>query len=150
MNTPRIAFVTSAAIAIAALFIPFAGASAQEPSSSVDVVRAHRDGHAYQNGGIGQEQVARMQRHMQPYDLQLTFSEGKHNAYVADVKLSIFDAEGKRVFALREAGPLTDVALPAGHYRVVADFAGIKRDGSVDVRPGQASKLNLHWPRDAA
>ena len=50
--------------------------------------------------------------------------------------------------ALDHAGPLTDVSLPAGHYRVVADFGGVERSGSVDVKPGQPANLYLHWPKD--
>jgi hypothetical protein len=145
MNTPRILLTAAAVVALGGAFT---SASARDLSSSADVVRASVAGHAYQNGGVGKEQVADMDHHMKPYDLRLTFSEGKHNAYVADLKLRITDAAGKKVFALNHAGPLTDVSLPAGHYRVIADFGGVKRGGSVDVKPGQPANLYLHWPKD--
>jgi hypothetical protein len=145
MNTPRVLVATAAVVALATANAP---ASAQDLSSSADVVRGSVNHHAYQNGGASKEQVADMTHHMKPYDLRLTFSEGKHNAYVADVKLHIIDAAGKKVFALESAGPMTDVKLPAGQYRVVADFGGVKRSGSVDVKPGEPASFYLHWPKD--
>jgi hypothetical protein len=147
MNTTRILFAAAAAVALGG---SLASASAQDLSASADVVRARVAGYAYQNGGVSHEQVADMDHHLQPYDLQITFSEGQHNAYATDVRLRILDTHGKRVFGLRDAGPLTDVALPAGHYRVVAELGGIQRGGSVDVKPGQVARLFLHWPKDAA
>ena len=89
-----------------------------------------------------------MRQHMKPYDLHITFSEGKRGAYAADLRLRITGTAGKRVFALNHAGPLTDVDLPTGHYRVVADFGGIKRTGSVDVKASEPTELVLHWPKD--
>ncbi len=141
MTTPRI-LLTVAALALGAAAV---SVSAQDMSSMPH--RTHASS-SYQNGGIGKEQVARMDRHMKPYDLRLTFSEGPHNAYATGLQLNIYNAKGEDVFALSDAGPLTDVKLPAGHYRVVADFGGVKRSGSVDVQPGQHAKLNLHWPKD--
>jgi hypothetical protein len=33
--------------------------------------------------------------------------------------------------------------LAAGHYRVVADFGGVKRGASIDVKPGEPANLYL-------
>ena len=146
MNTARHAF--AAALTAAALVAPATFAWAQDAASSVDIVRSTQGGHAYQNGGISHEEVVDMNEHMKPYDLRLTFSEGQHNAYVTGLAVQITDAAGRPVFSLNDAGPLTDVSLPAGHYRVVADFGGVKRSGSVDVKRGEPSHLYLHWARD--
>jgi hypothetical protein len=150
MNLPRPFLTAAAVVALGTAFNP---ASAGNRSSSddtlpVDIVRGTISGHAYQNGGISKEQVADMVRQMNPYDLQLTFSEGKHNSYVTGLKLQITNAAGQTVFSLAGAGPLTDVDLPAGHYRVVGDFGGVKRGGSVEVKKGEHAQLYLHWPRD--
>ena len=122
--------------------------AAQDLSSSTEVIRAVVAGHAYQNGGIAQDEVADMRQHLKPYDLHLTFSEGRHNDYAADIALVITDFRGRQVFDLSHAGPLTDVDLPAGTYHVVADFGGVVRSGNVDVKPGAPASLNLHWPKD--
>lgn len=147
MNTTRIVFASALAAAFCGAFT---AASARDLSASADVVRDSISGHAYQNGGASDTQVTDMRQHMRHYNLHLAFSEGRHNDYAADVKLRITDARGRQVFHLEDAGPLTDVNLPAGHYRVMAEFGGIRRGGSVDVKPGEPASLFLHWPRDAA
>jgi hypothetical protein len=123
-------------------------AMARDLSASADVVQGRVAGHPYQNGGASHEQVLQIEHHQAPYDLRLTFSAGHHDEYITGLKLRIVDAQGHRVFGLDHAGPLTDVALPAGHYRVLADFGGVQRGGVVDVKPGQPANLYLHWPRD--
>jgi hypothetical protein len=137
---------------LVALIAPWAvglgSALAGDLSSSPAVVRSAVDGHRYQNGGIGTDEVRAMQRQAGPYDLHLSFSEGARNAWVTDVGLAISSARGRQVFALKHAGPLTDVELPAGRYLVVAESGGVRRTGSVAVKPGAPARLNLHWPRD--
>lgn len=146
MNTSRKFLAALALVATGAAIAP---ARAQDLSASPDVVRATVSGHAYQNGGVSIGDVIDMHRHMQPYDLRLTFSEGKDNAFVANLKLRIVDERGRDVFFLDHAGPLTDVDLPAGNYKVVADMDGVERSGSVEVRPGEPAGLYLHWASDA-
>ena len=144
MNSSRILLAGAAALALSG---SFTAASARDLSASADVVRGDVAGHAYQNGGIGKDELAEMQRHRAPYDLHITFSEGRHNAYAADVKLRILDAPGHRVFRLGHAGPLTDVNLPPGHYRVLANLDGVQRVAQVDLKPGQSANVALHWGR---
>ena len=145
MDTHR-KFLTATALTFGAAFT---WASAQAPSSSSGIERGSVDGLAFQNGGIGAEETAQMDRHLRPYDLRLTFSEGRENAYAAGVHVRITDAAGKTVFRLDDAGPLTDVKVPAGRYRVLADFGGVRRSGMVDVGPGRPADLHLHWSKDA-
>lgn len=126
------------------------GAWAQGQVAPSGVVRAQVSGHAYQNGGIGLEEVTDMNQNMSPFDLRITFSEGPDNVYVANVQLRVVDTQGQSVFNLGDAGPLTDVNLPAGRYRVIANFGGVERIGRIDVKPGAVARLHLHWPADAA
>lgn len=133
MHIPRILLTAATVLALGAAAV---SVSAQDTSGN------------YQNGGIGKEQVDRMDQNMKAYDLRLTFSEGPTNAYITGLQLKIYNAKGEEVFALANAGPLTDVKLPPGHYRVVADFGGVQRSGNVDVQTGKHASLNLHWPTD--
>jgi hypothetical protein len=150
MKTPRLllAAVAAATATLAVSGGAWAQASAADAPSATAIVRGTQLGHAYQSGGIGKDQVADMDHHLQRYDLRLTFSEGRHNAYAAGLAVKIADAAGNTVFALDNAGPLTDVQLPAGHYRVLADFGGVQRSAAVDVRPDAPADLYLHWPKD--
>jgi hypothetical protein len=104
----------------------------------------------YINGGVGREQAREMRHEAGRYDLRMTFSEGRHNAYASGVKLDIANARGKRVLALKDAGPLTDVQLPPGRYRVQARFGDMTRVQHVDVAHGKPVDLFVHFPHDAA
>lgn len=146
MKTARLLLAASAAVVIGGAWM---GAVPQDQAGAPGIARVDVAGLSYQSGGIGQDEVADMNRNMAPYDLRITFSEGTHNEYVASVTLRILEARGLPVFSLRAAGPLTDVRLPSGHYRVIADFGGIERSGSVNVQSGHATRLHLHWPHDA-
>ena len=146
MKTLRI--LVLAATATLALGSLSGAARASDLSASADVVHSSVAGHRYQNGGASREQVIEMEHHLKPYDLHMTYSAGRHNDYITDVRLRILDTQGHRVFGLDHAGPLTDVALPAGHYRVLANFGGMQRTAAVDVKPGQPADLHLHWPKD--
>jgi hypothetical protein len=135
---------SAAAAALVAAF----GLSNAQSSASAEIVRATIDGHACQTGGYGVEQVATMKRDQGSYNLRMTFSEGEHDQFVAALKLRIKDAAGNQVFAYDDAGPLTDVDLPAGSYRVVAEYGGVQRSGNVHIGPGAHADLNLHWPAE--
>jgi hypothetical protein len=131
-----------------ALVAVLGAARAQDLSTSPDVVHGTVDGHAYRNGGVGRDEVIAMSRRLSRYTLRIALSEGVRGAYLADVKLGVFDAAGHRVFALAEAGPLVDISLPTGRYRVVGEAGGIQRGGTVDVDSGRLAELELHWSKD--
>lgn len=119
---------------------------AASPTPAVNhVVRRVAGTVSYQNGGIGDEEVADLDAHASGYNLRLTFSEGNDNSYAAALKLRITSASGATVLSLDDAGPLTDVALPPGKYKVTAFYGDVARTGTVEVgRHGRAT-LNLHW-----
>ena len=80
------------------------------------------------------------------HDLQLSLSEGRRHADATGVKVTITDPAGRKVLSLDDAGALTDVDLPPGHYHVLAEFGRVKRMGAVDVQPGEVATLHLHGP----
>jgi hypothetical protein len=137
------------AIGAALSAVSYGAAAADEKTSApTEIVRAVQHGHAYQNGGIGRDEVVAMDHSLQRYSLRMTFSEGRENAFATGIDLKVFDSAGQRVFGLHDAGPITDVALPAGSYRVEARFGGVERSGTVVVKAGEPASLALHWPKD--
>jgi hypothetical protein len=144
-----------AALALATL-LGLAGASgaaraapAADTASAVDVVTAKQGSVPYMNGGISKEQVSRIEHHDQRYNLHVVLSEGRHNDYVTGVRLRIDDAHGKQVLRLADAGPLTDVKLPPGTYKVHADFGRMQRGYVVQLKDREPFNLYLHFPHDA-
>ena len=119
------------------------------PSDSSEAsVQPSRNGAPFHNGGIAQQETRRVQGDDEPYNLRVTFSEGEDNAYVTGLTLKITDAAGQQVFALDDAGPLTEVALPPGRYHVKADFGGVSSERSVTLRRDRPVQLDLHWSID--
>jgi hypothetical protein len=108
-------------------------------------MRGTMDGHAYQTGGFDELSRADMQRHRDAYDAQLTLSEGWLRQSVRQAKVDIFDSSGKDVFSLADAGPRTDVQLPPGRYRVLAQAGGKTVAGKLDVKAGGTAHARLHW-----
>lgn len=100
------------------------------------------------NGGIGQGEVRLMQERAAPYNLRMTFSEGRDSAYVTGVQLSIQGAGQAEALSLGDAGPITNVQLPPGRYTVAATYQGETRRSTVDVPARGARTLNLWWPQD--
>lgn len=143
--TSRLVFT---AITVMALGGSISAALAVGPGGSTNIVRGWQNGHAYLNGGINQEQATEMLQRIKPYDLRLTFQQGKDNSDAAGVDLRIVDTEGSEVFSLTGAGPLTGVDLPPGNYRIIAGLDGVKqRTDFVAVKPGKPVHLRLHWPK---
>lgn len=140
--TRHLIFGAAAFVALSASALP----AIDHPSVAIE--HATQNGHAYQNGGVTRGDVATMEHRIKPYNLRMMFSEGRFNDFVTGLQLTITRDKGNEVFALDDAGPLTDVALPAGTYRVTADFGGVKRSGTVVLKPGEPAALNLHWPKD--
>jgi hypothetical protein len=99
----------------------------------------------YISGGIGKEDVQRMERESRPYNLRMAFSEGRHNEFIAGAHLHITDTKGREVLKLADAGPITDVKLPAGRYRVDVTYEGHTRTSQVMLKDHQPLQLDLHW-----
>lgn len=129
--------------AAVALFLACIGASAQ--GNTPDPVRGTVAGHVYQNGGDDRAGWAEMVRNEGAYDLRITFSEGIRHAAVANASLEIVDALDRPVFSLAHAGPRTDVQLPPGQYRVMAEADGKSVTAKADLRPGHPAYVRLHW-----
>ena len=102
----------------------------------------------YVNGGIGSNEVAQIEAQAHNYNLRLVFSEGPKNDYVSNVSLRILNGQGHEVLTLGDAGPLTSVRLPAGHYVVDAKFGSMERHSTIELKPGAPVDLYLHFPND--
>ena len=111
-------------------------------------MRGTIDGHAYQTGGGDKASRVEMQRHHAAYDARLTLSEGWLRRPVRSAKVDIFDTSGKDVFSLANAGPRTEVQLPPGRYRVLAEAGGRTSTAKLNVQPRRMAQARLHWSHD--
>ncbi len=97
-------------------------------------------------GGIGREEVESMRLVAKQYSLQLLFSQGKNGTALTEVDVNIVDAKGTSVFSQSQTGPLLYVNLPAGNYKVVGIYNGIKQTAKVSIVTGAKSqRVILNW-----
>jgi len=67
-------------------------------------------------------------------------------AYVADVTISVADAQGREVLRVKSDGPLFYAKLPAGRYQVSATTArGETVSKAVDLTGPAKRKVGLRW-----
>lgn len=125
-----------------------AAASAAYAQEDILVVETARPT-LYLNGGIGSTEQAYMKKTAKDFNLRMVFSEHKDGEFVADAKVSIVDARGNTVFFLPSAGPMTNLILPDGKYRVSATFKGMTESQTVTIAGNQAKDLYFHWNKAA-
>lgn len=136
--------------AVSAILVSLTGVMAPLAHAQEDVlVIATAQTPLYLNGGIGIGEQNYMKKAAHDFNLRLVFSEHKDDNFVADVKLHIADSHGNSVFSLASAGPMTDINLPDGTYRVSASYKGLTESQTVHIAGNQARNLFFHWNKPA-
>ncbi|HZV54849.1 MAG TPA: carboxypeptidase-like regulatory domain-containing protein [Rhodocyclaceae bacterium] len=140
-HTP--AFSMSVLCIALAVAVPALGASSNNwpPELSQGVV-------AYRSGGIGQDEASAMQSAAGQYPLELEFvarESGGHEAFVADVDVSILDSGGRQVLQTMAEGPFLLARLPVGRYTVVATYDGAQRERSVSIPARGSEHIVITW-----
>jgi hypothetical protein len=102
-------------------------------------------GPAFLNGGIGQDEVARMHVAAKDYPLRIEFSEKRDKEFLADAHVKVVDAQGHTVFRSAEAGPILLLKLDPGTYRVTARVDGRSETQTATLRPHKTETLYFHW-----
>ena len=127
------------ALTAAALFAanPSSAADRQPPVPAI----------AHESGGIGDDDP--LAAIAGDYNLQLVFATQGSGEYLADVKVLIADAKGNTLLDAESPGPFFFVRLPAGSYRISADFHGVALRKSVTIGDRRRQNLYFHWPPDA-
>ena len=97
----------------------------------------------YLSGGIGDDDP--LLALTGDYNLQLVFATQGSGEYLADVKVALVDARDRVVLETVSPGPLFYVSLPAGTYRVTAEFAGKPVRKSVTLGERRQS-VHFYWP----
>ena len=111
-----------------------------------------RTGVSWLCGGIGEQEVGFMKHEAQRYDMMLTFA-ARNGAYLADVQVTVIDADGRELVQTRCNGPIMLVNVPRkGAYRIVADAEGHQISRRVDVVAGQSQyrHVTMTWPSSTA
>jgi len=102
----------------------------------------------YLNGGVGESSEQYMHKIAKDWPLRMIFSERKDNEFVADVKLLVTDTHGVPYLQLGDAGPMTYAMLPAGKYRITAQFRGKSETREVTLEGKTGRDVYFHWKGD--
>jgi hypothetical protein len=78
------------------------------------------------------------------YNLKVV-TAARSGHFLADVDVTVVDDRGVKVLAARMAGPWLLAELPAGKYRVVADYRGATQTRDVTVGREGRKEVVLHW-----
>jgi len=114
-------------------------------ANAADISVQHEGPIAYAMGGIGKDEQMTMHHLAKQFPLRIAFSERKDNEFLADVPISITKQDGREIFKLSKAGPLLDLRLPNGTYRVTARFSGRTESRKVTLGGKEAKNLYFHW-----
>lgn len=131
--------VTAGAALLALSFGAYAAAPPQEAGGQGNV--------NYISGGVGDDEAAAMQSQAASYPLELQFVQKAQprDEFLADVKVRITDQSGKVVLDAVSSGPFLLAKVAPGRYQVEADYNGVVKRRSVDLRSGKRQKAVLVW-----
>lgn len=108
-------------------------------------VHTSDSGIRYATGGIGQDEVEEMRLIAKQFSLNIVFSEGALGRAIDGANVEILNDQGKLIFAIDAANPLLYVDLPAGKYKVLATYNGLKQGVVVNVLGKGNQRLILNW-----
>ncbi len=99
------------------------------------------------SGGVGEDEAASMQSQAAGYPLQLQFVQKAQprDEFLSDVKVRITDRSGNVVLDTVSNGPFLLAKVGPGRYQVEADYNGVVKRRSIDVRSGRSQKAVMVW-----
>ncbi len=102
----------------------------------------------YITGGIGNAEQNEMKASEKDYNLHMTFSAVKDQAFLSDVAVQIVDKDNKKIFDAPNTGPYLNVKLPDGKYELTATYKGETRKHAFTLSNGGTEKAVLRWPTE--
>jgi hypothetical protein len=129
-------------LAASALALAFAwpAAAAAIPAAKTE------HGITYVSGGIGRDEAAAMKAAAKHYPLSMVFDAGKHDEYLAGVKVRVKDKAGNVAFDEVADGPIMLIRLPEGRYTIDATRHGKTLQRTAQVPAKGDRQVVFHWP----
>ena len=99
---------------------------------------------SYLSGGVGKPEREQLRALEKDFNLKLVFSmaDGK---YVANVKIVVSDAKGRKLLEHVADGPFFMARLPASEYSVAATFAGKTQTRKIGFAANGLHTEHLRW-----
>ena len=106
----------------------------------------------YVTGGIGENEAAAFKDAASRYPLELLFAENARpkDAYIADVRVNIWDRSGNSLLHTKTEGPFLLAALPDGTYQIEAEYRGIRKRQTIQIHAGKHRRAVFVWASQGA
>lgn len=115
--------------------------------ASVVQLQTAASGIEYVSGGVGVAEKNAMEALRKNYNLRLTFARPRSGAYLVDVKVMIENGKKEKVLNVVSHGPLFFAKMPAGTYKVTAEFEGNSQAKTATVGGGQPRGLVYYFKK---
>lgn len=126
--------------------IAFAAMVAAPPARSADDQVMSSGTVKFVSGGVGEDSAARIAALSKDFNLKLLFAQ-KDGHYLADVAVTISDAQGKKLLAAVAEGPWLLARLAPGKYQVTAAFEGESFTRATTIPATGQRELIFRWER---
>jgi hypothetical protein len=119
--------------------------AAQFPPTIIITEGKTSQGFQYLFGGISSDEREAMEERAKGYNLKLVFAE-KRGAFVSGVTVTIANAKGAEIAALKTEGPWFYIQLPPGDYSIKARLRGeMKQINNLAVPKDKRVQQSLIW-----
>ncbi len=101
----------------------------------------------YITGGVGEDEAMALKQAAAKYAVELLFVQKAtpRDEFLADVKVIIRDRSHAVVLDTVSKGPFLLANLPAGKYQVEADYDGVAKRQTVEIREGKHARAVFVW-----
>lgn len=110
-----------------------------------DLAPQTTNGITYVSGGVGDDEVAALQQVRGQYRLHLLFAVQGNGEYLADLPVTIANAQGLTLLQATSDGPFFFANLPAGTYRITATAEGSAITRTVMVPSSGGVEERFYW-----
>jgi hypothetical protein len=100
---------------------------------------------SYISGGIGEDEKDAMRLMVKQYNLRMAFATTA-GEYLPDIKVTVQDSKGKVVLDTLSEGPCLLAAVPAGTYKITADWEGKKIVKTANLAARRGGAVYFYWP----
>ena len=107
------------------------------------------EGIRYASGGIGEGERDELVLMLPDYNLKLVAAAKGTGAFLADVKLTAFDARGTKVLETTLGGPWFVARFPPGRYELELAYDGATQKRPVTI-PAQGRRVEYVYWTDAS
>ncbi|MBO9357517.1 carboxypeptidase regulatory-like domain-containing protein [Bordetella petrii] len=134
----------AAILAAGCLVLASGTAGAQSDPSSALPAMQQQGQVEYLTGGFGREEARAMRDASSRFPLALIFATAQ-GKYLANVRVTIKDAQGSTVLDTPSAGPHLLVKLPAGRYKVSASLNDKEQSRQITVPASGTARQSFTW-----